>query len=559
MKVISYQVTLLEPALLSSLEGDPNESSSFNYIPGSVLRGALIAKYMAAHGIKQLDAADDETRKLFFNGAVRYLNGYPLDRLNKRALPVPLSWKRDKRDAARVKEGELPPVYDLAAITQGKIEELNEPQSVSAPFYSMISEKVQLITPKRWFSIHTARNRRFGRAVKKSLAGDEEYSGAVYRYEALAAGQTFGALILCDTTEDADRLKILLEGEVLLGGSRTAGYGKAVISDIGEHETSWREAGGQLNVTAGGKLIVTLLSDILVRDEIGDFSADHRAITSLLSKKLGTAITLGQAYLKSEITGGFNRKWGLPLPQAPAISMGSVLVYDVCDNEGIDLEKLKRLEDEGIGERKAEGFGRIAFNLPSTDNMAAEKAIHPEAEPTGKIEDPESRETALFMVNRLFQRRLEAKIAARALSIAQTSKNNLKALPSNSQLNRLRAIIADELMNISVANQQKRPPNLERIKEYLKDLESRKAAGKQFMKVRIEGQSLLGWLKETLDKSEEEKWKELLGLSSSDYFELGEDIKSQTDEDFRQKYLLRFIDAVLAALAKERKKEVGQA
>ena len=101
MKVISYQITLSEPVLLNSLEGGPNESSSFDYIPGSVLRGALIAKYMAVNKITQLDAADDTTRNLFFNGAVRYLNGYPLDRLAKRTLPVPFSWHRDKSEVAK--------------------------------------------------------------------------------------------------------------------------------------------------------------------------------------------------------------------------------------------------------------------------------------------------------------------------------------------------------------------------------------------------------------------------------------------------------------------------
>ena len=42
MNCIRYRITLSEPALLTSLEGDPNESISFNYIPGSVLRGLLL-------------------------------------------------------------------------------------------------------------------------------------------------------------------------------------------------------------------------------------------------------------------------------------------------------------------------------------------------------------------------------------------------------------------------------------------------------------------------------------------------------------------------------------
>ena len=303
MKVISYQITLSEPVLLNSLEGGPNESSSFDYIPGSVLRGALIAKYMAVNKITQLDAADDTTRNLFFNGAVRYLNGYPLDRLAKRTLPVPFSWHRDKSEVAKADEKNPASIYDFVADSDDEI----EPKAVSAPFYSMISDKVQLLAPKRWLSVHTARNRRFGRAVKKSSVTGDEHSGAVYRYEALAAGQTFGAVILCDAAEDANLIKGMLEGEILLGGSRTAGYGKALISSV-EEKNQWREAGSQLEKTANGKLVVNLLSDVLVRDEIGQFSADHRDFTALLSKKLNATLTLQRAYLKNKIIGGFNRK-----------------------------------------------------------------------------------------------------------------------------------------------------------------------------------------------------------------------------------------------------------
>ena len=35
-------MTAEQPLLLTSLQGDPNSSVSFSYIPGSVVRGALI-------------------------------------------------------------------------------------------------------------------------------------------------------------------------------------------------------------------------------------------------------------------------------------------------------------------------------------------------------------------------------------------------------------------------------------------------------------------------------------------------------------------------------------
>ena len=109
MNCIRYRITLSEPALLTSLEGDPNESISFNYIPGSVLRGIVIGKYIKKYrrDSGSLEAADKVARRLFFNGSTRYLNGYPLDRLDRRALPVPHSWCQGKDAIAVQQEGNL--------------------------------------------------------------------------------------------------------------------------------------------------------------------------------------------------------------------------------------------------------------------------------------------------------------------------------------------------------------------------------------------------------------------------------------------------------------------
>ena len=43
MNVINYQITLLEPTLVTALQGDPNSSVAFDYLPGSVLRGVSSA------------------------------------------------------------------------------------------------------------------------------------------------------------------------------------------------------------------------------------------------------------------------------------------------------------------------------------------------------------------------------------------------------------------------------------------------------------------------------------------------------------------------------------
>src|SRR5438105_4274925 len=114
MKVINYHITLLEPTLVTALQGDPNSAVAFDYLPGSVLRGVLIGKYL---GSKSADTSDSTLRRLFFDGTTRYLNGYPLDAYDHPSLPVPVSWQRVK-DQAKDKEGKIFDIFDFAVEAQ---------------------------------------------------------------------------------------------------------------------------------------------------------------------------------------------------------------------------------------------------------------------------------------------------------------------------------------------------------------------------------------------------------------------------------------------------------
>lgn len=294
MRVLIYRITLLEPTLVTALEGDPNEATSFDYLPGSVLRGVMIRKYLRANGWTELNASDPDTRRLFFDGTTRYLNGYPLDRLDRRTLPTPLSWQREKGNESEI--------YDFAVDTP---DDEKQWQGVGKPFCSLGEhengkQKVRLVQPDRHIAVHTARTRRFGRAMPadKIDASKGDAQGAVYRYDALAAGQTFEAAILCDDG-DVDQIKLWLTGEETLGGSRSGGYGRAKLEFVREEDgENWREMGSTMTFDANGKLIITLLSNALLRDDNGQFVVDPSVVTDLLSQRLGVQLALQRAFLR---------------------------------------------------------------------------------------------------------------------------------------------------------------------------------------------------------------------------------------------------------------------
>ncbi len=535
MRVITYRITLLEPTLVTALEGDPNEGVSFDYLPGSVLRGAIIGKYLRANNLTDLDAAGTDVRRLFFDGTTRYFNGYPPDRLGNRTLPTPLSWQHEK--------GNEVDIFDFAIETPAEND--RQWQGVGMPFCSFAEpngnlQKVRLVQPNRHLAVHTARTRRFGRAMPADKVDPSkgDLQGAVYRYDALEAGQTFEAMILCDDS-DVTNLKSWLTGEAKLGGSRSGGYGRArleVVKD--EAAENWRETGGTLSADADGKLIITLLSDALVRDGNGQFVVDPCAITHALSQRLGVRLTLQRAFLRGELIGGFNRKWGLPLPQALAIKMGSVFVYDAPASDVSD--KLRELEALGIGERRAEGFGRVAVNWHTEAELRVEERVPPTPPTAVTITELSSQALAERMAQRLLRKRLDERLVAKA--------NEIQILnpPSNAQLSRLRNIIQDELMKVS--------PNPQRLLDFLNSVKERNTARRQYERARIGGTPLLKWLDDTLQITDEHSWQSLLDFRPEHARKVG-GVGPTLTEGLCTEYVLRLIDAVLARAAKERRKE----
>ncbi|WP_054864388.1 hypothetical protein [Methanosarcina barkeri] len=66
MKALTFNIHLLEPLLVNDISGgDPNSAIGFEFIPGSVIRGALIGKYLQGKTKYSIDAEDTEFRELF--------------------------------------------------------------------------------------------------------------------------------------------------------------------------------------------------------------------------------------------------------------------------------------------------------------------------------------------------------------------------------------------------------------------------------------------------------------------------------------------------------------
>ncbi|MBD2302767.1 MULTISPECIES: RAMP superfamily CRISPR-associated protein [Nostocales] len=545
MKAITFLLHTTQPLLATSLQGDPNSDVSFPYIPGSMIRGVLIGRYLQRHNLKSTDDILDESKypdikRLFFNGNTRYLNAYLYDQQKqKRTLPVPRSWLKKKGDD--ISNLDEITVYDFSYETP---EEDISYKSLDESFCTVDDKDIVLYKEKRRINIHNMRNRKKGR-------GDED-NGAIFRYEALDSEQYFQAVILCDDPDDIEKIKLLLEPqEIWLGGSQSAGYGHTQIIPIEEDEEHdyWDEVGIEPEDRNDRELIrITLLSDLILRDKWGHYVATPpnstgdeinqkvESLTQILEELLDIKLEPQSSYTSSLIVGGFNRKWGLPLPQVPALAAGSVFVfkYNKEDRE-LDSEKICLVENQGIGERRVDGFGRIAINW--LEEEAIFNACLPKRETNREqpqlVPNSEDSQLAQKMAKRLLEQKLDRQLLEKV--------DNYKLKPnklSNSQLSRLMIVCRQSL------NQGSKNPVIQLLGNLPKN------ANSQFEDTKINYKSFKIQIYEWLNNPN--SW------INSSYLEVnvaGESVPLDLVEKLKLEYTLRLIIAVAKQAIKDKQDE----
>jgi len=429
MKYLILTLETQQPILATSFRGDPNSDVSYSYIPGSMIRGAMIRRYMQQKELSSLRLADEAVRRLFFDAnSTRYLNAYLQSQKQKRTLPLSLSWFKEK--GKELKEGSAIIAYDFSIDRE---EDPEKPKSLGAYFWAKEGKNVKLYQAKRRINIHNFRDRQKGRST------DDQ--GEIFRYDALDSGQTFQSAILCEDI-DASRIQDLLtEPNIWLGGSQSAGYGHTKIIRVALRDR-WDEIGILAEDREDNDILsITLLSDTLLRDKWGQPVANPALIKEEIAAKLNIDLPqLSNIFASSTLIGGFNLKWGLPLPQVPALLAGTVITFEDFD---FTAEQIEQLEADGIGERREEGFGRIAVNA-FTDERFTVTLPKPQSQfHQPQLRSSASRLLAQQMAERIVRSKLEQLLQERLVSI--TVQGNI----TNSQLSRLETVARQGLTNCS--------------------------------------------------------------------------------------------------------------
>jgi len=426
-----FRLTLHAPALLTGLEGDPNSAFTLDHVPGSMLRGVVAARVAAA-----------DLGALVLDGGVRYLHAWPV-RDDRRGVPVPVSQRAEKG----ARHGTHVALHDLAAWT-GAVGEDHAwegawpEESLGAPPAGCVTLGAPtpgLVAVLRSSRVHQQRDRVRGRAWTDRDGGHERAVGTVFTYESLDAEQTFEGLVLVEGETDAEltarigAVKSALPGRLLLGRSRRAGYG-------GDAAITWMparareiEGTGVLRgpVKAGAQFCALVTAPCIVRSEVSG-QVDPAALPEQLVARLGGRAKVLRRRWSFVPVGGFNRHWGLELPQALAVAAGSVLVLQAT--EDIPHDDLVAAEREGVGERRIEGFGRVCF-LDAPRSTSGPRDYEGDDRSATTAPGGDAPPLVAWVEQRVLAQALDAHISAEGEIIAASASNP----PTRSLLGRLRA------------------------------------------------------------------------------------------------------------------------
>jgi CRISPR-associated protein Csx10 len=376
-----------EPVLIAQRASAGNQFETQSVITGKALRGAL-----AAIVARRFDLTDDATRTafvdLFLRGDVRFPMLYPM-RFEPAmgeiypAIPVPRDGFKCKvypghqiQWGTAVRSGASDP-EQVCGQQIGSGQTCDQPvKAVRGKFIGFSHDEEEPFEPDRRNEMHIQIDRDTGRVTE----------GQVFEYVALEAGQYFCGELRCANAAAWEDLQAFLELDaqesklkviqVRLGKGRRRGYGLASLcfEKLEDQLTPWIWQPIEQRVKPDAKeLTLTLLTDTIVTDEQGRFVTGFEASwlretlnldVRLVDDQTGTGANQ-RTYAAMQVVDGFNTVQQLPRWRSVALTAGSTVRLAIGTRPEGDIRRaLSEIERDGIGLRRNEGYGQVAFNHP---------------------------------------------------------------------------------------------------------------------------------------------------------------------------------------------------
>ncbi|MCF8011043.1 MAG: hypothetical protein K9L56_07120 [Clostridiales bacterium] len=320
-------------------------TKTMDFIPGNVLLGAFASNYINKNKIISDAHKDEQFYKWFLLGDIIFSNAYLLVNDEKKEIklcPSPMSVQTDKAEKN---------IYNLIVMD----DDLDEPTK-EVGYYSYFSgNKIIKQIPEKQISFHHWR--------KERLKGNSS-EGGIFNYESLTEGQTFWGNIYGEKT-DLEQIKEKFGDKITIqiGRSKNTQYGQAEVNllDIEKFNPSIYFENDNLE---DNEILLTLTSPVILMNKFGYPEVSLEILREYLEDVLNyNKFNIEQSYAKVESIEGHVSVWKLKKTLEKAFCKGATfkIIFEDSINENLK-EKLQQLMINGIGERKNEGFGRVAIN-----------------------------------------------------------------------------------------------------------------------------------------------------------------------------------------------------
>ncbi|GET41935.1 type III-D CRISPR-associated RAMP protein Csx10 [Microseira wollei] len=398
MKRIQLEIKALSPLAIAKQKPGGSISEAVDYIPGTVIRGAVAAQILnqSGHQFSNLSENGGDFQTLFLGEtSAIFQNAYPAVIRKSRIeiqsdiRVVPATALSSKNDSGfKTKKG-ANGVFDTL-IDRFCADRYGYPYDPNCPkdwervdaytgFYSKLGKN---------YYTHSADKRlltRVGINRRRATAEDE----ILYSIEVLNESQVqkkkpeiYSSAILV-TDELADSLKEFIDSRsqnFRLGGSASRGLGRVEIKtkepvdakiDVSDRIAKftdalrkrweqWQIFGNPLAELPGDRTYFTLdlQSDAILTENWRRTTVISEAMLKQFAAVEDSSLKLEAAYSSYDYKSGWNSAWGLMKDVELITNKGGVYLFSTTQRD-IWVEKLGELEVRGVGDRACEGFGQI--------------------------------------------------------------------------------------------------------------------------------------------------------------------------------------------------------
>jgi len=518
MQRLRYKIKTKAPILIADNVKNTNIIMTSEFIPGSAILGMLAGSYIKSKSL--IDAhRTDQFYDWFLNNKLLFSNAYVVTKDKDDEFinfPIPFSIKELKN------EKEI--VYDLLYY------ETTE-QTKAVPGFGRL-ENDKILKQK------VAKNLNFHHKHDPETRRPE--SEKFFNYETISKNQVFEGQIV----GEKEYLQHFLQAfdkkqKGYLGRSKNTQYGEVTFEICSDQPEEFNSDIKNWNVKSSGNVSLTFLSNTIIYNEYGYSITDRNELRNYLSDVLETNVQIQKAFIKSRDVENFISVWRLRKPSESCFLAGSCFVLEI---ENADQKNLIKLQQEGIGERRGEGFGRIVFGWQGSK----EKIIKDDNEYVEKYKKPGENKDLPIMTKNILKKIIQdyvlKGIEVRAISEARKfikEKDQNKGLPSKTFIGRLELAVNKKKDHAS-------------LKTELDKINKRKPAHDKFVKCDNKNKNLFQFLNDLDLKNE--ITQALRGTTKLEEMCNEIEFNLATDEQFQQRvyknYFLSFLSFLRWTLKK---------